>query len=148
YAPMLASVAETLPKGDGWTFEVKFDGFRAIAYVRAGECTLVSRTGNDLTERFSAVAASIVRAVRTPNAVLDGEITRIDPTGRSSFSELQRGTGSLVYFAFDLLEVDGEPQIDRPLTERKEVLRDLLDGRIKSVAFSESFDDGKALFDV
>src|SRR5262249_16298651 len=106
YAPMLASVDTSVPHGEGWTFEVKFDGFRAIAYIRHGECTLLSRSGKDLTERFPTVAPALVKAVRSPNAVVDGELTRVDSSGRASFSELQRGTGALVYFAFDVLELD------------------------------------------
>jgi bifunctional non-homologous end joining protein LigD len=148
YSPMLATLDTTLPRGEGWTFEVKFDGFRALAYVRGGECELVSRNGNRLNDRFPEVARAIVKAVKTPNAVVDGEITRIDPSGKSSFSELQQGSGPLVYFAFDLLEADGESLVDLPLLERKERLRKLLDARVKSVSFSEGFDDGEALFRV
>jgi bifunctional non-homologous end joining protein LigD len=148
YRPMLASLAEGVPHGEGWTYEVKFDGYRAIAYVNHGDCRLTSRNDNDLTARFGEVAKAIAKAVKSPNAVVDGEITRIDPTGRSSFSELQQGTGPLVYYAFDLLELDGVPLVDRPLEERKDALRKLLDKRVTTVAFSESFDDGDALFEV
>jgi bifunctional non-homologous end joining protein LigD len=148
YAPMLATLDTRIPSGADWIHEVKFDGFRAIAYVRGGECTLASRNDNDLTGRFPEVAKAIVKAVKSPNAVLDGEICRIDPSGRSSFSELQQGSGPLVYYAFDLLELDGEPRVQLPLRERKALLRDLLDKRVTSVGFSEGFDDGVALFAV
>jgi bifunctional non-homologous end joining protein LigD len=148
YKPMLATVDTHIPHGDGWAHEVKFDGFRAVAYVRGGECKLVSRNDNDLTGRFPEVAKAIVKAVKSPNAVLDGEICRIDPSGKTSFSELQQGSGPLVFYAFDLLELDGEPRIDQPLTERKKELRTLLDARVKTVAYSEDFDDGDALFAV
>jgi bifunctional non-homologous end joining protein LigD len=148
YKPMLASLDTRLPHGDDWTFEVKFDGYRALAYIRGGECKLLSRNDNDLTSRFAEIAKALVKAVRSPNAVVDGEVARIDPTGRTSFSELQQGSGPLVYYAFDLLELDGEPLVELPLRERKERLRKLLDGRVKSVAFSEGFDDGDALFEV
>ncbi|HVV57860.1 MAG TPA: DNA ligase D [Gaiellaceae bacterium] len=146
YAPMLATLDEHVPHGD-WAFEVKFDGYRALAYVRGGECTLVSRNGNDLTERFAEVAKQVVKAVKTPNAVLDGEVCRLDERGRSSFSLLQQGTGPLVYYAFDLLELDGAPLLDEPLVERKERLREVLDGRVRAIRFSESFDDGDALLE-
>jgi bifunctional non-homologous end joining protein LigD len=146
YAPMLATLDEHVPHGD-WTFEVKFDGYRALAYLRGGECTLVSRNGNDLTERFAEVARQVVQAVKSPNAVLDGEVCRLDERGRSSFSLLQQGSGPLVYYAFDLLELDGRPLLDEPLVERKERLRELLDGRVRAIRFSESFDDGDALLE-
>ena len=149
YAPMLATLAQEVPAGAGWSFEVKFDGYRAIAYVRGGECELVSRNGNRLTERFAEVAKAIVKAAKSPNAVLDGEVCRVDAaTGRATFSELQQGSGTLVYYAFDLLELDGEPLVGEPLEVRRELLRKLLDGRTKTVSFSESFDDGAALFGV
>ena len=96
------------PRGDDWVFEVKFDGYRTLAYIRSGECRLVSRNDIDLTERFAEIAKEVVKAIRSPNAVLDGEICRLDPSGRSSFSELQQGGGPLVLYVFDLLELDGE----------------------------------------
>ena len=148
YRPMLATAATVLPHGELWAYEVKFDGYRALAYLRGGECRLVSRNDNDLTTRFAEVARAVAQAVKSPNAVVDGEVCRIDPSGRTSFSELQRGTGVLVYCAFDLLELDGESKVDLPLQERKGQLRTLLDGRVTTVAFSESFDDGDALFEV
>ena len=148
YKPMLATLDTRIPAGVDWTHEVKFDGFRALAYVRGGDCKLVSRNDNDLTTRFPGVAKAIARAVKSPNAVVDGEICRIDPTGKPSFSELQQGSGPLVYYAFDLLELDGEPRVQLPLTERKALLRKLLDRRVTAVAFSEDFDDGAALFEV
>ena len=146
YAPMLATLEEHVPRGGDWTFEVKFDGYRALAYVRAGECTLRSRNGNDLTQRFAAVAREIVKATKTPNAVLDGEVCRLDERGRASFSELQQGQGPLVYYAFDLLETDGEPLLELPLAERKRRLAKLLDRRNRIVRYSDDFDDGDALF--
>ena len=146
YRPMLATSAPVLPHGELWAYEVKFDGYRAVAYVRGGDCTLLSRNDNDLTARFPEVAKAVAKAVKSPNAVVDGEVCRIDPSGRTSFSELQRGTGALVFYAFDLLELDGEPRTDLPLQERKAELRGLLDRRVENVAYSESFDDGDALF--
>src|SRR5262249_1549299 len=88
-APMLATSPDALPAGDGWLFEVKWDGFRAVATVREGEATLTSRNGNDLTGRFSAVARGLPAALGTPEAVLDGEICVLDDAGRSSFGALQ-----------------------------------------------------------
>jgi bifunctional non-homologous end joining protein LigD len=148
YTPMLATLETALPRGDDWTFEVKFDGYRALAYVRGGECELVSRNGNSLTARFPEVARVVVQAVKSPDAVVDGEICRIDAEGRTSFSELQQGSGPLVFFAFDLLELERAVLVDLPLVQRKERLRELLDRRVTSVSFSEHFDVGDALLQV
>jgi bifunctional non-homologous end joining protein LigD len=147
YRPMLATLAEDVPRGDGWSFEVKWDGYRALAYVRGGECTLISRNGNDLTERFADVASALARTVKSPNAVVDGEVCALDEGGRSSFSAMQTGSGQLVYYAFDLLELDGEPLVDEPLRGRRRRLEQLLDRRSRTVRLSESFDDGEALID-
>ena len=146
YEPMLATLVDSVPSGEDWLYEVKWDGYRAIAYVGGGEATLVSRRGNDLTERFAKVARAIERAVRTPDCLLDGEVCALDEQGRSSFSVMQQGSGPLVYYVFDVLEIDGEPTIDLPLTERRERLEELVDSRGGVVRLSDAFDDGEALF--
>ncbi|MHB8642510.1 MAG: DNA ligase D [Gaiellaceae bacterium] len=146
YAPMLATLAAAIPAGDGWSFEVKWDGYRALASVRGGETELRSRNDNDLTARFASVAKEIAKAIKSPDAVLDGEVVALDERGRSSFSLMQRGKGPLVYYAFDLLELDGEPQLDLPLRERQQKLAKLLDKRNRAVRLSETFEDGNALY--
>ena len=147
YAPMLATPAEDVPRGAGWLFEVKWDGYRAVAQVVGGEATLTSRNGNDLTARFSNVAKEVAKAVKTPDAVLDGEVCALDDSGRSSFSAMQQGKAGtpLVYYVFDVLEIDGEPLVDLPLVERRKRLEQLLDRRNRCVRLSETFDDGGAL---
>jgi bifunctional non-homologous end joining protein LigD len=142
YAPMLATLAAEAPRGGDWQFEVKWDGYRAIAYVEHGRATLLSRNDNDLTARFAPIAKSLGQL---PDCVLDGEVCALDEQGRSSFSAMQQGTGALVYYAFDLLEEDGQPLVDRPLTERRDRLRRLLGKARPPILLSESFDDGEAL---
>jgi bifunctional non-homologous end joining protein LigD len=147
YRAMLATLERTVPSGEGWLFEVKWDGYRAIAYVRGGVAKLLSRNDNDLTPRFAQVAKETAKAVKSPDAVLDGEVCALDEQGRSSFSEMQKGSARLVYYVFDLLELDGEPLVDLPLLERRKRLERLLDKRNKTVRLSETFDDGAALFE-
>ena len=139
---------EQLPHGVDWRYEVKFDGYRALAYIRGGDCRLVSRNGNDLTQRFAKVAQEVVKATKSPHAVLDGEVCRIDDDGRASFSNLQQSGGALAYFVFDLLELDGEPLVDEPFVERKRRLADALDSRNSTVSVSADFEDGDALLEV
>jgi len=74
YAPMLATLAKELPKGPGWLFEGKWDGYRTIAYFRGGDPNLRTRRDQDYTERFAAVARELPRALRTSDCVLDGEV--------------------------------------------------------------------------
>jgi bifunctional non-homologous end joining protein LigD len=150
YKPMLATLADELPTGDDWVYEVKWDGYRALGYVRGGEPRLVSRNGNDLTQRFPDVAKALSKAARSPECVVDGEVCALDEKGRPSFSAMQQGKPGtpIVYEVFDALEVDGVPILDLTLLERRERLEALLDTRQKTVQVSGFFDDGQALYEV
>jgi bifunctional non-homologous end joining protein LigD len=145
YAPMLAAASEVLPPGAGWVFEPKWDGYRAIVTVSGGEVTLTSRNGNDLTERFRGVARAAKLGIRAADAVLDGEICALDGRGRARFSLLQEGAGTLVLVVFDLLELDSEPLVELPLSERRRRLAGLVNTAAGGVAVSPQFDDGAAL---
>jgi bifunctional non-homologous end joining protein LigD len=149
YRPMLATLADELPKGGDWVYEVKWDGYRALGYVRGGEPRLVSRNGNDLTQRFPDVAKALAKAARSPECVVDGEVCALDERGRPSFSAMQQGKAGtpIVYEVFDALEIDGIPILDLSLVERRERLEALLDERQKTVRISGLFDDGEALYD-
>jgi bifunctional non-homologous end joining protein LigD len=146
YRPMLATLAAEVPKGD-WLYEIKWDGYRIIATVSGGEPELRTRKDQDYTQRFENVAKELVKALKTPDCVVDGEVCALDEEGRPSFSAMQQGKRGtpIVYYVFDLLEVEGEPIIDLPLEERRDRLERLLDKRNKTVRFSEGFDDGEAL---
>ncbi|HKU57271.1 MAG TPA: DNA ligase D [Gaiellaceae bacterium] len=146
YRPMLATLTEELPRGTDWLFEPKWDGYRALAYVRGGEAKLYSRRGNDLTQRFAPVSKELVKALRTPDAVVDGEVVALDDGGKASFSAMQQGSTRLAYEVFDVLEVDGEPVVDLPLTERRARLERLLAPN-PVVQLSGSFEDGEALLE-
>ena len=150
YRPMLATLTRELPRGDNWLYEVKWDGYRAIAYVRGGEAELVSRNEKDLTERFPTVKRALERAVRTPDCVLDGEVCALDEQGRATFSAMQQGRPDTryIYVVFDVLEVEGEPLLDLPLEERRERLEQLLDRSKPEIQLSEAFDDGPGLLHV
>jgi bifunctional non-homologous end joining protein LigD len=149
YAPMLAVLEDEkhMPRGEGWEFEIKWDGYRIVARVAGGEAALRTRKDQDYTQRFANVANELVKALKTPDCVVDGEVCALDDEGRPSFSAMQQGKPGtpIVYYVFDLLEVEGEPVIDLPLSERRKRLEKLLDRRNRTVQFSESFDDGSAL---
>src|SRR6266513_1470241 len=91
----------------------------------------------------------VPKAVTTTDCVLDGELCALDEQGRSSFSLMQQGKPGtpLVYFVFDVLELEGEPLVDLPRTERRKRLEKLLDRRNKTVRLSEVFQDGDALYE-
>ena len=148
YAPMLATPTDAVPSGPDWLHEVKWDGYRAIAAIRGGEVDLRSRNGNSLAERFRTVARALERSLRTPDCVLDGEVVAVGADGRATFSAMQQGKEgtTYLYVAFDVLEVEGEPLLDRPLTERRERLAGLIDLRSGGVQLSDAFEDGDALY--
>jgi bifunctional non-homologous end joining protein LigD len=143
--PQLATLTDSLPTGPGWLYEPKWDGYRAIVTVAGGEATLTSRKGIDLTERFRQVARAIPHAVRSPSAVIDGEVCALDDSGTTRFEALQSGSGRLVLMAFDLLALDDEPLVDRPLAERRRLLEELVDPSSDVVRVSPAFEDGPAL---
>jgi bifunctional non-homologous end joining protein LigD len=149
YAPMFATLSDekSMPRGEGWEFEIKWDGYRIIGYVVGGESELRTRKDQDYTARFANVAKELVKATKTPDCIVDGEVCALDEEGRPSFSAMQQAKPGtpIVYYVFDLLEVDGEPIVDLPLAERRARLEDLLDRRNRTVQFSDAFDDGRAL---
>ena len=144
YQPMLATATDALPVGQGWVYEPKWDGFRAIVTVAGGEVTLTSRNGKDLTGRFRDAARAVALAIRSSDAVLDGEICSLDEDGRSRFSLLQENVGTSMLILFDLLELDSEPLLAQPLAERRKRLEQLVAGSA-GVIVSPQFDDGQAL---
>jgi bifunctional non-homologous end joining protein LigD len=128
--PQLAKLAEEPPKGPGWAHEVKFDGYRLQLRVTDGEARLRTRKGLDWTDKFSTIAR---QAAGLPDCMVDGEAVAVDGDGVPNFSALQAAlsegnSGKLIYYAFDLLFADGEDLRPLRLTERKERLKDLLDG--------------------
>ena len=130
FKPQLATLADRVPSGDNWLHELKFDGYRIVALIESGTVRLVTRRGNDWTDRFRPVAVALAE-LRIKNAILDGEVVSLDPHGVSNFQQLQNvlkhgDKESLVYYVFDLPYLDGHDLTETPLVERKEVLARLL----------------------
>ena len=145
---MLATLAQEVPEGEGWLFEVKWDGYRALAYVDGGEARLVSRNGNDLTARFPQVAKELAKAVKTPDCVLDGEVCALDEEGRPSFSAMQQGKPGDADRLRGLRRARGRGRAARRSAADRAAkrLEALLDRRNTTVRLSEAFEDGKALY--
>jgi bifunctional non-homologous end joining protein LigD len=127
----LATLVDEVPAGDEWLHEQKFDGYRILARREGRRVTLLSRRWKDWTAAFPTVAEAVA-ALPCKRAILDGEVAVVMPDGRTSFQALQNAIGqpgsSLVYFAFDLLALDGEDLRALPLEQRKERLAGLLGG--------------------
>lgn len=108
-----------------WLFEIKHDGFRALAHVDGHQCRLVSRRGHVFT-KWDVLCTEISHSIRAHDAILDGEIVCLDADGRSNFHQLMFRRDWPYFYAFDLLEVDGEDLTGNPLIERKRRLRNIM----------------------
>jgi bifunctional non-homologous end joining protein LigD len=112
YLPMpLVRIPEPFDHAD-WLFEVKHDGFRALAYVEGHRCRLVSRRGHEF-RKWDLLCEEIAHSVRCTSAVLDGELVCLEPDGRSNFYRLMFRLDWPYFYAFDVLSVDGEDLRDR-----------------------------------
>lgn len=128
--PMLAKLVRTLPEGPEWEYELKLDGYRLEAVKDGDKVRLYSRRGNDFTRRFAKIATNVSR-INARSIVLDGEAVAVDEHGKPSFQMLQNRAKlpagwSLVYYAFDLLHLNGEALKARPLSERRVLLEKVL----------------------
>ena len=139
--PMLATPIDKPFDNDDWLYEVKWDGYRAVAFLDGNSLRLVSRNQNNLTAAYPELH-DIGRFVKARTAVLDGEIVALDDEGRPSFSLMQQRTGvgesghrirrtrddiPVVYYAFDLLYVDGYDLMQARLEQRKQLLSSIVE---------------------
>lgn len=128
WEPMLSKLIDEPFDAEGWIFETKWDGFRAIAEVENGNVQLYSRNSQSFAERYQPVVRALQQLKHS--AVLDGEIVVLDAEGRSQFQLLQHyqqnPQASLCYCVFDLLQLDDQDLRQRPLLERKEKLKSIL----------------------
>ncbi len=159
--PMLAESVDAPFDGDDWLFEIKWDGYRAITFIENGKARLMSRNQNDLTPRYPELK-DLPQFIQAKNAILDGEVVALDEEGRASFSLMQQRTGfrpggrrgtanadvPVLYYAFDLLYLDGYDWRRVPLEERKRRLASvLIPGN--ALRYSDHYErQGKALFEI
>ena len=135
--PQLCTLVDAVPSGSGWMHEMKYDGYRAFIAVGGGTAKVYTRNGLDWTDKFAAIAAAAAQ-LDVGNALIDGEIVAFKD-GRPDFSTLKNAIsagGDMTFFAFDLLELDGEDLRTLPNVQRKERLRALVPGSDR-LQFSE-----------
>lgn len=147
--PQLATLVDTPPTGNDWLHETKYDGYRALVAVGGGRAVAYSRRGLDWTAKFGGIPGACA-ALPCASALIDGEIVALDADGKPSFSTLQaalKDRGPLLYFAFDLLDLDGEDLTALPLTGRKAMLATLLADAPAPLHYSEHVrGGGEAMF--
>ena len=148
----LATLVDEVPTRGDWVYELKYDGYRALATLDDGKVRIASRNGKDWTAKFQLVADALSH-VRARTAVFDGEIAYVMDDGRTDFQKLQNALSGqaeanrLVYFVFDLLHYDGVDLTGEPLEVRKDKLRTILAGEGPPLKMGEHVrDDGKAFF--
>ena len=160
--PMLAESVDKPFDGAEWLFEIKWDGYRAIAFIANGKAKLVSRNQNDLTPRYPELT-EMAKSISADTAILDGEVVALDEEGRASFSLMQQRTGfrpgerrrtgnpeiPVIYYAFDLLYLNGYDWRRVPLEERKKKLASIIKPNDPELRFSDHYaEHGNALFDM
>ncbi|WP_060586363.1 non-homologous end-joining DNA ligase [Ensifer sp. ENS07] len=153
--PCVATLVDEPPKGPEWAFEVKWDGYRLAVHVEPGEVRAITRGGYDWTKKFSAIVAE-ARDFGHTSMIIDGEAVVLDDQSRSDFGLLQRAVGKkpslhepseIIFYAFDLLYLDGRDLRSLPLSERRQLLEPIVAGRTGAIRFSEEVDaDGAEFF--
>jgi bifunctional non-homologous end joining protein LigD len=151
--PALATLRRQVVTGTGFVHELKLDGYRIQAHLHDGRVTLYTRSGLDWTKRFPTITADVGR-LPAGQLVIDGEVISADAQGRPNFSTLQddlkqKRYDRMVYYAFDLLHLDGFDPRAAPLIERKRVLRSFLSEAGTAsplILYSEHFEDGPDLY--
>jgi bifunctional non-homologous end joining protein LigD len=125
--PMLATKIGAPFSRPGWLFEPKWDGYRAVCFLRDGAVRFTSRNQRNLTKRFPELQI-IGKSIKASKAILDGEIVALDKNGSQCFEQLQNHKRDcvIIYFAFDLLFRDGMSLTDVPLIQRKAHLKRIL----------------------
>jgi DNA ligase D-like protein (predicted ligase) len=119
--PMLLLPAETLPEGPEWAFELKLDGYRAIAIKANGQVRLRSRNDKDFNAKYPGIAKAL--AALPEETVIDGEVVALDAAGRPSFNALQnQGSGQVFFYVFDLLVLGGRSVMAETLAARRELI--------------------------
>lgn len=153
--PQLATAAPKPPSGEGWLHEIKFDGYRTMVHLEGGTARLITRSGIDWTKRYGKLSAAF-RDLPCSDAVIDGEIVVLDDKGISRFAALQDALASghdelLVFYAFDLLHLNGWGLTGVELGKRKDLLETLLAGHVHAQSALQVSGhvegDGQALYD-
>ena len=128
---MAAELVDRLPEGDDWMYEVKLDGYRALVVKNGDQVQLRSRNDKDLAHAYPEIQAA-GRRLHAQSAVVDGEVVAVDAHGHPSFQALQHRSAhpghAVVFYAFDLLHLDGESLAARTLKERRARLPGVIDG--------------------
>lgn len=151
--PELATLMDAPPSGENWIHEIKYDGYRTLCFKNKNKTKLLTRSGLDWSNKYSSLQREC-QNLAVESIVFDGEIVWLDHKGRSNFQELQNSleegeSEDLVYYVFDLLYLNGYDTRDLPLTDRKKLLREVLElSNSEKILFSEHWDEsGQSVYE-
>lgn len=149
--PQLATLVEQPPQGDEWLHEIKFDGYRLIAFIENKNVRLMTRNNQNWTSKFPSIVKELTK-LALPNAIFDGEIVILDKDQRSDFQLLQNAikdnkNKKFIYYIFDLIYYDGYDLSSEPLIERKKILHTIITSDTAVLRYSDHvFGSGAAVF--
>lgn len=139
--PMKATLVDKPPKGNGWVYEIKWDGFRTLAYLNNGSVEIRSRNNNSFTSKFIPISHALKEW--QVNAVLDGEIVVLNDKGISDFNALQNWGNNknykIVFYVFDLIWYEGISLKNLSYTDRRQVLESIFPTNIEGLSLSKTF---------
>ncbi|MBN9073021.1 MAG: DNA ligase D [Rhizobiales bacterium] len=148
--PTLATLVSAAPTGKRWLHEIKFDGYRLQARIEAGRVKLLTRSGLDWTKKFGKTVLTALQDLPVGTAIIDGELVVETDSGASDFSALQADlsegrTDRFVFYAFDLMYLDGYDLTALPLVERKALLERIVASDGGAIRFSSHFEESGAM---
>jgi bifunctional non-homologous end joining protein LigD len=144
--PMRAVLGKLPTEDTGWAYEVKWDGYRTLAFLDRGRVRLQSSNSIDVTHKYPELAA-LAGGVHAERAILDGELVVLDGQGRPRFELIQRHESQAALYVFDVLSIDGTDVIGRPYEERRRLLGELVDPGSNWTVPAYRVGDGQALLD-
>ena len=144
--PMKAAIGALPPiaQDDEWAYEIKWDGYRTLAFIANGQLRLQSSNSIDVTGKYPELAA-LPTAVNAQSAIIDGELVALDAAGRPSFSLMQQRSTEVAFYAFDVLQINDVDTIALPYEQRRALLVELLEAGTHWTVPAHRIGDGAAL---
>jgi bifunctional non-homologous end joining protein LigD len=147
--PMKATLGDLPPAAhdDEWAYEIKWDGYRTLAFVDDGKVRLQSSNSLDVTVKYPELRG-FAESVNAPSAIIDGELVVLDANGRPNFGLLQQHTAQVVFHPFDVLQIAGTDTVSLPYEQRRALLESLVEPGSNWMVPAYRIGDGAALYEV
>ena len=143
-APMKAAIGNLPPDDENWAYEIKFDGYRTLAFAESGRTRWQSSNLIDVTAKYPELS-EFAGSLNAASAIIDGELVVLDADGRPSFGLMQQHATQVAFYAFDVLSIDGHDTISLPYESRRELLSGLLEAGANWMVPAHRIGDGAAL---